>query len=158
MHLVSILASFSLVSFTALAQNPSFKQPSGGFDGTAGGDCTVEWVAGNWTIVSGCDNMPRFLAAVRTNFDASSTTSITYDCPNVDTSSTIYFYRMTDINSTITPIYTERFCIKANSSATCGTPAHSTQPSGTGDAWGTGYIQNSRLSLYNQEGNSAFDD
>ncbi|KAI0694582.1 hypothetical protein C8T65DRAFT_55212 [Cerioporus squamosus] len=113
-----------------------------------GGQCTFTWDAdttGVWKemnveLMSGSNLQMNHITTVATldGTDASTTTH-TFDCPDVTPNSAIYFYQFSSPANVSAITWTTRFTISAADGSTTA-PANANQPDGSAIPWGTGAL------------------
>ncbi|KAK4056079.1 hypothetical protein OIO90_002810 [Microbotryomycetes sp. JL221] len=144
-HLLQVawvgLLSFNFVS---AAVTPTAPGPNDVY--REGGQCEAEWnrdSTGDWDsfdidLMSGSNLQMRRVTRIASGLDgASSTTSLKFDCPDVEPNSKIYFLQFSQNGND--PQWTTRFTIAAADGSTTA-PANSTQPGGQAIPWGYGTL------------------
>lgn len=112
-----------------------------------GGKCTFAWngdTDGKWSnmaveLMTGDNFQMVHLTTVVTGLDGNKAGTYSYDCPEVEPNSAIYFYQFTVPSTPGAIQWATRFTIAAASGSTVP-PEHSTQTNGDAIPWGTGKL------------------
>ncbi|KAM0787061.1 hypothetical protein ACM66B_006324 [Microbotryomycetes sp. NB124-2] len=140
-----LLLATSSINIAFAAVTPSGPGPNDVY--REGGQCEAQWApdtTGDWTsfdidLMSGSNLDMNQVTRVASGLDGTSTTttSITFDCPDVTPNGKIYFLQFSQDGAD--PQWTTRFTIAAADGSTTA-PANSTQPGGQAIPWGVGRL------------------
>ncbi|RPD58973.1 hypothetical protein L226DRAFT_108328 [Lentinus tigrinus ALCF2SS1-7] len=139
----------ALIAGSALVRaDPVPTAPGPGDVFKVGGQCSFTWTpdtTGVWKemnveLMSGSNLQMNHITTIATlDGTDTSTTSHTFDCPDVTPNSAIYFYQFSSPANVSAITWTTRFTIAAADGSTTD-PADATQPDGSAIPWGTGAL------------------